>query len=399
MDEKIYFYKTVFYPNFFKRWVKIYLDYMRLLSIFSIIFAVMKELSRHIETLLFENDCVIIPNFGGFITHYIPSTRDEEEQLFIPPMRMVGFNEQLKLNDGLLVQSYMSVYNTSFSDASKQIDKKVSKLKEELFEDGKVLFPNIGELHYTTTGAYEFTPFNNKLTTPSLYGLDTFRFLSLEDLKKRSIQPVEDKKNYNIRINRFAVRSVASVAAMLFMFFFLSTPVENTEIVEGNYAQLSFTELLNNLGEKPLTLVEIQGKELKEKNTQSVQQPIRTKEVKVSKPISSTASTTSQEKKVTETVVQVKPVSTPSVTTTTAVSTNVQSKNFHIIVASSIPLDVAMKEVDKLHDLGYDDAQIIQKGDIVRISIISSTDKNAAYQNLNKIRQNEKFQDAWMFTE
>lgn len=366
----------------------------------------MKELSRHIETLLFENDCVIIPNLGGFITHYIPSSRDEEEQLFIPPMRMVGFNEQLKLNDGLLVQSYMSVYNTSFSDASKQIDKKVNKLKEELFEEGTVLFPNIGELHYTTSGAYEFTPFNNRLTTPSLYGLDTFQFLSLEDLKKlkkRSIQPVEDKKNYNIRINRFAVRSVASVAAILFMFFFLSTPIENTEIVEGNYAQLSFTELLNNLGEKPLTLVEIQGKEIKqvkEQNKQTAQHPIRTKEVKVAKPINVTASTDNQEQRVTETVVKVeKPVSTTTPTATTTTSTTNKTQNYHIIVTSSIPLDVAMKEVDKLHDLGFDDAQIIQKGNIIRISIMSNTNKNIAYQDLNKIRQNENFQDAWLFTE
>ena len=64
----------------------------------------MNELSRHIEVLLFENDCVIIPNFGGFVTHYTPSKRDVKENLFIPPTRVIGFNDQLKLNDGLLVQ-------------------------------------------------------------------------------------------------------------------------------------------------------------------------------------------------------------------------------------------------------------------------------------------------------
>ena len=33
----------------------------------------MIELARHIEILLLENDCVIIPDFGGFIAHYQPA--------------------------------------------------------------------------------------------------------------------------------------------------------------------------------------------------------------------------------------------------------------------------------------------------------------------------------------
>ena len=55
----------------------------------------MIELSQHIETLLLENDCVIVPRLGGFVAHYQPATYVEEEQLFLPPVRIVGFNPQL----------------------------------------------------------------------------------------------------------------------------------------------------------------------------------------------------------------------------------------------------------------------------------------------------------------
>ena len=34
----------------------------------------MIELAQHIEALLLENDCVIVPNFGGFVAHYAPAT-------------------------------------------------------------------------------------------------------------------------------------------------------------------------------------------------------------------------------------------------------------------------------------------------------------------------------------
>lgn len=87
----------------------------------------MIELAQHIEVLLLENDCVIVPGFGGFVTHYAPATHVKEENLFLPPTRTIGFNPQLKLNDGVLVQSYMAVYDTSFADASRIVEKEVNE--------------------------------------------------------------------------------------------------------------------------------------------------------------------------------------------------------------------------------------------------------------------------------
>lgn len=371
----------------------------------SIIFVVMNELSRHIEVLLFEYDCIIIPNFGGFVTHYTPSTRDDEENLFFPPTRVVGFNEQLKLNDGLLAQSFMTVYNTSFSDASKRIEKEVERIKEELFENGNVNFPNIGKLYYTIKGSYEFKPYNNKFTTPSLYGLDTFHFLRLADLPKRTeqvIRPIEDKKNYNIRINRVAVRSVASIAAVLFLFFFLSTPIENTEIIEANYAQLSFTDFLKNINEKPLTLVNIDSnKDLAaEESQQQVIQPIKTKEIKV--PQSETeVKKTIQEQPITKTTVKIEAPqkSTTERSTTTATSNRTTKPIYHIIVASSIPYEDALKEASKLQELGYKEAKVLQKEGLNRISILNNLNKEEVYKELTKIRSFEKFQNAWVYTD
>src|SRR5699024_11270585 len=85
----------------------------------------MIELAQHIEVLLLENDCVIVPGLGGFVAHYTPAMRVAEENVFLPPTRIIGFNPQLKMNDGLLVQSYMAVYDTDFSDATRIVEKEV----------------------------------------------------------------------------------------------------------------------------------------------------------------------------------------------------------------------------------------------------------------------------------
>ena len=110
----------------------------------------MIELAQHIEVLLLENDCVIVPGFGGFIAHYAPAMRVAEENLFLPPTRTIGFNPQLTLNDGVLVQSYMAVYDTNFSDATKMVEKEVAELIFLILEKSAIPFIILTSLFLTT---------------------------------------------------------------------------------------------------------------------------------------------------------------------------------------------------------------------------------------------------------
>jgi hypothetical protein len=45
----------------------------------------MTELERHIAKLLLDNDCVIVPGFGGFMAHHIAASYDEKNHIFPPP--------------------------------------------------------------------------------------------------------------------------------------------------------------------------------------------------------------------------------------------------------------------------------------------------------------------------
>ena len=121
----------------------------------------MIELAQHIEVLLLENDCVIVPGFVGFTAHYAPAMRVAEENLFLPPTRTIGFNPQLTLNDGVLVQSYMAVYDTNFSEYYENGRKRGGRTISALHEDGKADLPNIGEIRYTIDNTYEFVPYDN----------------------------------------------------------------------------------------------------------------------------------------------------------------------------------------------------------------------------------------------
>ena len=55
----------------------------------------MIELARHIEILLLENDCVIIPDFGGFIAHYQPARYIKEEKSLSSPCTYYWFQSPI----------------------------------------------------------------------------------------------------------------------------------------------------------------------------------------------------------------------------------------------------------------------------------------------------------------
>ena len=214
----------------------------------------MIELARHIETLLLDNDCVIIPNFGGFVAYYEPSVYIKDEELFLPPMRIVGFNPKLQLNDGLLVQFYMRTYKMEFPEASRALEKDVSLMVQTLHEEGKLYLENIGELYCDIQGNYKFKPCKKEIVTPFFYGLDSFQMKELASLSvDEERTPTLDvssprKRTFSIAVLRNMVAAV--VAAVLF--FALSTPVENTRIEEG-YAQLLPREVLESATPQTVT--------------------------------------------------------------------------------------------------------------------------------------------------
>ena len=99
-------------------------------------FALVIELERHIEILLLSNDCVIVPDLGGFMAHHLEARYDDEECMFLPPQRTLGFNPQLKLNDSLLAQSYVEAYDISYPEAIRRIEAEVAEVRQYLDNAG-----------------------------------------------------------------------------------------------------------------------------------------------------------------------------------------------------------------------------------------------------------------------
>lgn len=381
----------------------------------------MIELAQHIEVLLLENDCVIVPGLGGFVAHYTPAMRVAEENVFLPPTRIIGFNPQLKMNDGLLVQSYMAVYDTDFSDATRIVEKEVAYIFTTLHEEGKVDLPNIGELRYSIHGTYDFAPYDHKITTPYLYGLDSFEMQELVELKKPYMEktirysvpvvPEDKKRKFEFKFNRSYLSNAVAMIAVVALFFFLSTPIENTEVVEGNYAQLLPNELFEMIEKESLAINPIvvsrkadTPKASAQKNTGQKSKkkvvPVAVIEVKVGQANAQNAPVVSQPKQQAAEVSSSTSVTTKSevqkTTAGTVAPSLVSAQKYHVIIASVGTEKDAEAMAKQLIEKGYPHAKAIVGDGKMRVSIESCGTETEAYQALNRVRQNETYKNAWV---
>lgn len=163
------------------------------ISLKNIIFAKVNNIERHIAKLLLSNDCVIVPGFGGFMAHHIEAYYDEENRLFYPPQRTLGFNQQLTMNDSLLAQSIVEECDMSYPEAINAIEEKVAEMKQNLETNGRLTFNGLGTIGIGENGKYDFTPCKTGILTPTLFALDSFEIKSLKEatsLKEEKAQAV-----------------------------------------------------------------------------------------------------------------------------------------------------------------------------------------------------------------
>lgn len=114
------------------------------------------DLGQYISDLLFEHDCVIVPNFGGFVANYAPASVHPTTHTLQPPYKKITFNKQLTNNDGLLANHIAAFERSSFREANKQITAFVDTIEKQLKTGQRVTLNQIGDLYLDPEGNIRF---------------------------------------------------------------------------------------------------------------------------------------------------------------------------------------------------------------------------------------------------
>ena len=138
------------------------------------------QLQTYISDLLYRYDCVIVPEFGAFITQRVSAEVNTTNNTFFAPKKALLFNEQISNNDGLLTRYIADVEQIPFEAANQKISKQVQRFKSTLIEGETLYFEGIGELSADEKTESYFIILEN-VTTITNKKTDTFMYEEMKD--------------------------------------------------------------------------------------------------------------------------------------------------------------------------------------------------------------------------
>ena len=132
------------------------------------------NLVQYIKELLYQYECVIIPQLGAFLTQPVAVRIDREKGMFFPPGKKLSFNGLLTHNDGLLANYIAIRKSISYESALQEINEEIKKWRSNLDSQNTVILNGIGELILNTEQKIGFTPFDHINFDKNSIGLNSF---------------------------------------------------------------------------------------------------------------------------------------------------------------------------------------------------------------------------------
>lgn len=327
------------------------------------------------------------------MAHHVNASYDEAESLFLPPLRTLGFNPQLQLNDHLLVQSYIEAYDISYPEALRRIEEEVSELKQHIEATGFYELTDIGVLRLNNEGHYEFEPCEAGILTPDYYGLSSFAMQQLSIQPQQETIVIDGKSmaatgheakpallhthkttaqaakgtteeehtdGHAIVIRTSWLRNAVAIAAAIMAFFLIGTPISNSDSTIA-VQQSSMVSGINGKTSHLKTPTPENGKALP-----------AAKEEKTAVPAAQAAD------------------AKPAVT---------KEPSFTIVMASETPLRHAEEFIERLNKKGFTQARTMNMVGSSKLRVVYETfaSHDEALQRLRSLRQQDKvFSEAWI---
>lgn len=129
------------------------------------------KIAHYISDLLYRYDCVIIPDFGGFVTNVKSAYLNSENNTFYPPYKALSFNANLLQNDGLLANYIAKVEDCTYAEAVVKLKKTTTQWQNDLRNKTIIELDNIGSLRLNAQQKIIFEPQLSLNYLTSSYGL------------------------------------------------------------------------------------------------------------------------------------------------------------------------------------------------------------------------------------
>ncbi|MFM7566707.1 MAG: SPOR domain-containing protein [Flavobacteriales bacterium] len=314
----------------------------------------MKTLDTTIHELLLTHECVIVPQFGGFLTKRKSAFIDFDKGTITPPTKVLQFNLQLQQNDGLLVNAYKQDHSLSYEASVEAIENMVVNWNARLSSGGTLTLSQIGSLWKDEEGNIQFEQDRNSQMLLSAYGLEVVHFVP----QAPAVVP-EQVAESQVQHHQAWKYLAAAVVALPIVFYSYWIPNQTDAVASGIITLEDFNPFRKkHLGSGPKTIKVVPKAQVKQSKTNTnIEHAVKTPSIEVA-PIVPPPTPIP----VTITVQNIETQSAPTVHITTT---------FHCIAGCFVNPENAISFTDKLTAQGFQ-VQTLKENGLHKVSIGNS---------------------------
>lgn len=180
------------------------------------------DLAPYIRELVLLNECVILPSFGGFETHYTAAKYDNFKRQMLPPTKHIQFRQDYIKGGGVLEDHLCKRLRITNEQAVQEIEEYVTSLKVQLEKDNEVIIAGVGLFAKGLGGMLNFTPFEEEN-----YLVDSFGLEALPYEQKEVVTENKPEREFKMRARnntmQFVIIGFAVILVLLIVTVFVSS--------------------------------------------------------------------------------------------------------------------------------------------------------------------------------
>jgi hypothetical protein len=318
------------------------------------------QIEFYLSELLYLHNCVIIPNFGGFVGNHKSAFINESSGTIFPPSKRILFNKNLSTNDGLLISHIAISEGISQTETKIKVEEFVSKINTKLSSVktcrlDKIGLFSVGKENNIVFLQDSFTNYN--VNSFGLNSQKTKKVNKIEQTVEKIITPISKKGG-----RKTAFRAAAILLPIIGLSFLSITQEDKINNVYSQMANLN-----------PFSIFESDEK------INETEKEIDTKVIEI-----------------TPTENTIEKVITPEIENE-EVEVVITKKSYFIIAGAFSKEKNANKFVEQLQEENYNSSIIGKtKGGLIRVCFDSFETKEEAIISLDELRSEKK--SAWLLS-
>jgi hypothetical protein len=196
------------------------------------------SLEKLVEQLLHHHECVILPDFGGFIVRDSPCNFNASKDVLKPFAKHIFFNPHLIQNDGLLVSEIQKSESLNYNEALDFCKSEIEELRNDIEQNDHKSFGKLGTFHKGLSNVW-FAPSSSLNLSVDSYGLGAINIVHIHsiselnediasDLKEKTSEVVPDKTPIvSLEIPKRGLKPWLVAASVALLAHFIYLGVEN----------------------------------------------------------------------------------------------------------------------------------------------------------------------------